>query len=157
MNEQRDDSMKNATAASRSAMPEVKDRFHDFFRSAAKSPLVSKDEQTVLKSIESLEYWLDDKYRVPGTGIRFGWDTILGLVPGAGDVLTAGIATYIVWNARRLNISRWTQMRMMGNIGLDFLIGAVPLVGDMFDVAFKANRKNLRLIRKELNRKRPTV
>lgn len=104
-------------------------------------------------------HWLDESLRIPGTGIRLGWDSIIGLVPGIGDAATAAMSLYIVWSARKLNVSRWTQFRMLTNVLLDTIIGSVPLVGDFADVAFKANRKNLQLIRNDVARRhnRPDI
>ena len=84
---------------------------------------------------------MDDQFRVPGTSLRFGLDSILGVVPGLGDALTSAISLLIVHHAWASGASKLTLARMLGNVGIDFLVGSVPLVGDLFDVAFKANRK----------------
>ncbi len=147
--------MNSTPTLTKKGWQDVKDRFSDLLSDSSKgSHLLSQDQEKVLRTIGQMEYWLDDKFRLPGTSIRFGWDSIIGLVPGAGDAVTAGLALYIVWNARRLNLSRWTQTRMIGNILLDTVLGAVPLVGDLFDVAFRANRKNLKLIMKEIDKRK---
>jgi Domain of unknown function (DUF4112) len=96
---------------------------------------------------------MDDAFRVPGTPIRFGWDSILGLFPGLGDVLTSIISLLIVHHAWQTGASTFTLARMVGNVGADFLIGSVPFVGDLFDVAFKANRRNARLLEQHLKRR----
>ncbi|HCS54272.1 MAG TPA: DUF4112 domain-containing protein [Planctomycetaceae bacterium] len=147
--------MNSTPTLTKKGWQDVKDRFADLSSGNSKvSSLLSQDQERVLRTIGQMEYWLDDKFRLPGTSIRFGWDTIIGLVPGVGDAVTAALALYIVWNARSLNIGRWTQFRMISNILFDTVLGAVPLVGDMFDVAFRANRKNLKLIMKELDKRK---
>lgn len=130
--------------------------------SAPKSDTTRTREQEELAALVPLlrwTHWLDESLRIPGTGIRLGWDSIIGLVPGIGDAATAAMSLYIVWSARKLNVSRWTQFRMLTNVLLDTIIGSVPLVGDFADVAFKANRKNLQLIRNDVARRhnRPDI
>lgn len=105
-----------------------------------------------LAQVRWLASVMDDRYVVPGTPIRFGWDSILGLFPGLGDVLTSIISLLIVHHAWQTGASTFTLARMLGNVGADFLIGSVPFVGDLFDVAFKANRRNARLLEQHLKR-----
>lgn len=95
---------------------------------------------------------MDDRYVVPGTRVRFGWDSILGLFPGLGDALTSIISLLIVHHAWQTGASPFTLARMIGNVAADFLLGSVPFVGDLFDVAFKANRRNARLLEQHLKR-----
>jgi hypothetical protein len=95
---------------------------------------------------------MDDRYVVPGTRVRFGWDSILGLFPGLGDALTSIISLLIVYHAWQTGASPFTLARMIGNVAADFLLGSVPFVGDLFDVAFKANRRNARLLEQHLKR-----
>jgi hypothetical protein len=97
---------------------------------------------------------MDDAFRVPGTPLRFGWDSVLGLFPGLGDVLTSALSLLIVYHAWQTGASKLTLARMLGNVGLDFAIGAIPFLGDLFDFAFKANRRNARLLEQHLNRQR---
>jgi hypothetical protein len=106
----------------------------------------------LLRRLEWLTNILDDRYQVPGTKLRFGWDTLIGLIPIAGDGVTTLMSVYFMWEAHRIGISKWTLWRMLGNVGIDFVVGAVPLVGDIADVAWRANRKNLKLLKKELAR-----
>ena len=105
-----------------------------------------------LAQVRWLASVMDDRYVVPGTPIRFGWDSILGLFPGLGDVLTSIISLLIVHHAWQTGASTFTLARMLGNVGADFLVGSVPFVGDLFDVAFKANRRNARLLEQHLKR-----
>lgn len=106
-----------------------------------------------LAQVRWLASVMDDRYVVPGTPIRFGWDSILGLFPGIGDVLTSIISLLIVHHAWQTGTSTFTLARMVGNVAADFLIGSIPFVGDLFDVAFKANRKNARLLELHLKRR----
>jgi Domain of unknown function (DUF4112) len=92
----------------------------------------------------------DQAFRVPGTDWRFGWDALLGVFPGAGDLLGAGFAGYGVVLARRMGVPAAVQLRMIGNVAIDVALGAVPLVGDLFDAAFKAQLRNHRLLERWL-------
>jgi len=87
---------------------------------------------------------------VPVLGTRVGLDALLGLVPVAGDLISAGIGLYVVAQARELGASRWLQARMVGNLVLDAAVGAVPVAGDLADVYFKAHRRNLELLKTAL-------
>jgi hypothetical protein len=107
--------------------------------------------QAALRRIETLAYWLDDRYRVPGTRYRVGLDGIVGLIPGIGDVATNTLTGYIIYEAWRLGIPATTLARMIGNLGIDTVVGIVPLVGDLLDLGFKANRRNLRLLHRHLS------
>jgi hypothetical protein len=99
--------------------------------------------------LERLTYLLDRVFRVPGTGIRFGLDPILGLLfPVGGDVLTALFAAYVVLEGVRAGLPRVAIARMVFNVAVDVVLGSVPLVGDAFDAAWKANDRNLRLLRR---------
>lgn len=95
---------------------------------------------------------LDRAVRVPGTNIRFGLDALLGLVPGVGDVATGAFSVYIILEAARLGVPRATLLRMLGNVAVDTVGGSVPLVGDLFDVAWKSNSKNVALLQRHLGR-----
>lgn len=97
--------------------------------------------------LETLAYWLDSRFRVPGTDVRFGLDALAGLIPGIGDGTTALFSIYIVIQARRLGVPFSLRARMAINIAIDLLIGAIPLVGDIFDAGFKANLRNVALLR----------
>jgi Domain of unknown function (DUF4112) len=107
--------------------------------------------RAALRRVETLAHWLDDRYRLPGTRFRIGLDGIVGLIPGVGDVITNSLTAYIIYEAWRLNIPASTLMRMVANFGIDSVVGVVPLVGDLFDIGFKANRRNLRLLHRHLS------
>ena len=102
--------------------------------------------------IEWLSTLLDTAVVVPGTNIRFGLDALIGLVPGIGDAISTLLALYIVREARALGAPRILIARMLANVALDGVVGAVPVAGDLFDVAFRANRRNVSLLRQHLDR-----
>lgn len=89
---------------------------------------------------------MDSQFSIPGIPYRLGWDGIIGLIPGVGDLITSTVSLYIIVEAQKLGVSRWTTLRMVGNLLIDVAVGAVPVLGDVFDVAFKANLRNLRLL-----------
>ena len=99
-----------------------------------------------------LEHLFDRAYRLPGTDFRFGLDGIFGLIPGIGDAATAAVSSVIVADAWKSGARKRTIARMARNVGIDFLIGSIPLVGDLFDFGYKANTKNIKLLRDERNR-----
>jgi hypothetical protein len=102
--------------------------------------------------IEWLSTLLDTAIVVPGTNIRFGLDALIGLVPGIGDAVSTLLSLYIVREARALGAPRILIARMLANVALDGVVGAVPVAGDLFDVAFRANRRNVALLRQHLDR-----
>jgi hypothetical protein len=100
--------------------------------------------------LELIAYWMDTAFLIPGLGIRFGFDAIIGLIPGLGDLITSLISLYILAAARRYGVPRATLMRMAFNIGVDTVVGAVPFFGDAFDVFWKANKMNVALLRRHV-------
>ena len=115
--------------------------------------LLSSEDAARIKRIRWLAKVLDSAFGVPGTGVRFGWDQIVGLIPAGGDVVTGLLAAYIVAEAAKLGVPKRTLWRMTANVAIDMAGGAVPVAGDLFDFAFKANKKNLRLIEEHLARR----
>jgi hypothetical protein len=109
-------------------------------------------EESVAR-LEALAKLMDGVFVLPGTNIRMGLDAIIGLVPVAGDMIAGLISTYLIWEARRLGAPRWLIARMLANTFLDTTIGAVPLLGDAFDVMFRANMKNMALLRKHMEKR----
>ena len=101
-------------------------------------------------AVSKFAYWLDAGIRVPGTNFRFGLDPIIGLIPGAGDAAGAVLAGWILVEAIRLGASRATVIRIAGNVALDAAVGAVPLLGDIFDFVWKANLRNVALLERHL-------
>jgi hypothetical protein len=100
--------------------------------------------------IDALATLLDTAFLVPGTNIRFGFDAMIGLIPGIGDLITTALSLYIVGEARALGAPRHLIVRMLANVALDGIVGAVPLLGDAFDVMWRANRRNMALLRNHL-------
>jgi hypothetical protein len=102
--------------------------------------------------IDALASLLDTAFILPGTNVRFGLDAIIGLVPGIGDAITTAMSLYIVHEARQIGAPRHVILRMLANVMLDGIVGAVPVVGDAFDVLWRANRRNMRLLQNWLDR-----
>jgi hypothetical protein len=111
----------------------------------------SNSRRERIARIEALARLLDTALVVPGTNIRFGFDALVGLVPGIGDAVTTMLSLYLVYEARQLGAPRQLIARMLGNIAVDGLAGAVPLVGDAFDLLWHSNRRNLTLLREYLD------
>src|SRR5439155_19042506 len=107
---------------------------------------VMVNQASRLDGLRALQRWLDEAFRVPGTSIRFGWDPIIGLVPWAGDVLTAMVGCAIVLQAHQMRVPRVVQLRMLLNVGIDLVVGIVPFVGDAADFLWKSNAKNFALL-----------
>jgi hypothetical protein len=106
------------------------------------------------ENLDFLSHVLDDWFRVPGTSIRFGLDGIIGLVPGLGDIIGGLASTIIVLAAWVRGVPYITLVRMVVNIGIEVLLGTIPLLGDAFDIAWKANRRNYALIVRHLEQQR---
>jgi len=102
--------------------------------------------------IDALATLLDTALVIPGTGVRFGLDALIGLFPGVGDLITTALSLFIVHEAYQLGAPGHVIARMLGNVAVDGVFGAVPLVGDAFDVLWRANRRNMRLLREWLER-----
>lgn len=113
------------------------------------------DPQSVRQRVEALERLLEGLVEVPLLGRKVGLDAIVGLIPGIGDIMTAGMGLYLVWEGRNLGMSRWQMARMLGNVGFDTLVGVVPVAGDVFDFLYRSNTRNLKIIRKHLDRHHP--
>jgi len=110
------------------------------------------ERRAIVERLERLSILLDTALVIPGTNFRFGADALIGLFPGIGDVITTALAGYIVYEAHRLGVPRRILARMIANVALDGMVGAVPLAGDVLDVMFRANRRNMRLLRGWLER-----
>jgi hypothetical protein len=115
------------------------------FKQDVKEPLYPLPDVR-LRRVRWLSNLLDERYRIPGTRYRIGLDGLLGFLPGIGDTIGTLLSLYILVEAVRLGIPRTTLLRMVANIGLDTVVGAVPLVGDVFDIVWKANKKNAALL-----------
>jgi len=109
----------------------------------------------VRRRIESVEHLLERCFVIPGTNRSIRLDSIVGVIPVAGDAIGAIMGLYLVWEARNLGLSRWKIARMIGNVGFDAAIGVVPFAGDILDFLFRSNTRNLRMIRRHLDRHHP--
>jgi hypothetical protein len=107
-----------------------------------------------VSELEWLVDLMDSRFQIPGTDIRLGLDALLGLIPGIGDGASAIVSAYIFQRLRSYDLPWHIQARMVTNILLDFTLGAVPLVGDLLDIGFKANRANVALVRRHLAKSR---
>ncbi|MGM0561453.1 MAG: DUF4112 domain-containing protein [Pseudomonadota bacterium] len=105
-----------------------------------------------LAELERLADLLDTRWRIPGTSIRFGLDGVASILPVAGDTATACVSAYLIWQSARLGASRMVLLGMAANVALDWAVGSISLLGTVFDVGFKANRRNVRLLRRHLER-----
>ena len=98
----------------------------------------------------AIAHWLDDAFRIPGTGFRFGLDPLIGLIPGLGDILGGLLSTCILVEAVRAKAPRSLLLRMLANLGVDMVAAAIPVAGDLFDAGWKANSRNLSLLRQHI-------
>jgi hypothetical protein len=105
-----------------------------------------------LRRLHELASLLDSAFQIPGTSFRIGWDSLVGLVPGIGDAMTGVLSAAIVARAAQLGVPRGVLTRMGLNVAVDVIVGAVPLIGDVFDVVWKANKRNVRLLERYLER-----
>lgn len=116
---------------------------------------LGRDPQAIRQRVEAMERLLERSFVIPGINRGVGLDALVGVIPVVGDVIGAALGTYLIWEARNLGLSKWQLARMMGNVGFDTLLGAVPLVGDAADFLFRSNTRNLRLIRRHLDKHHP--
>lgn len=114
------------------------------------APLVDTIPQPQLERLRTVSRLLDSAFAIPGTRYRFGLDALIGLVPGLGDAVSAVFSGYIVLQASRLGAPRSVVTRMIANVALDTLVGWVPVLGDLFDVAWKSNLRNMALLESHL-------
>ena len=124
------------------------------FSDEAKAGLktLQTDPHSVRKRVEVMERVLERSFTVPGTKQKFGLDVILEVIPIVGDVAATALGTYMLWEARNLGMSKWQMSRMAGNVGVDFLLGLIPGVGLIPDFFFRSNSRNLRIIKRHLDK-----
>jgi hypothetical protein len=120
-------------------------------------PGFGRDPASVRRRIETMEEVLERLFVVPGINRPVGIDSIVGLVPVIGDLATASMGIWMIWEARNLGMTKWQLTRMSANVGVDTLLGAIPFVGDLFDFAFRSNSRNLRIIRRHLDKHHPST
>lgn len=119
---------------------------------------VGTDPQSVRQRVEAMERLLERLFVIPGTKQPVGLDAILDLIPGVGDIAGAVLGAYIVWEARNLGMSKWQMSRMVGNVGINWLLGllsVVPVIGVIPDLLFRSNTYNLRMIKRHLDKHYP--
>jgi hypothetical protein len=116
-----------------------------------------KDPQGVRRRVEAMETLLERVVTVPGTNQQFGLDAVLSLIPGVGTIAAGGLGAYMLWEARNLGMSRWQMTRMGANIGIDTLLGMIPFLGAIPDFFFRSNSRNLRIIKRHLDRHHPAT
>ena len=113
---------------------------------------IGRDPASVRQRLEAMEKLLERAFVVPGTNYRVGLDAVVGLVPVVGDLITTAMGAWLVWEARNLGMSRFHLVRMGANVAFDTLLGAVPLVGDAFDFVFRSNTRNIRILKRCLDK-----
>lgn len=113
------------------------------------------DPISIRRRIEMMEKVLERSFVIPGTNRPVGLDGIIGLIPVVGDIISMAMGAYIVWEARNLNLPKWKLLRMAGNVAFDSAVGAVPVAGDLFDFLFRSNTRNLRIVKKHLDKHHP--
>ena len=116
---------------------------------------LGRDAVSVRRRVEAMEHLLEGLVRLPLIGRRIGLDVLLDLVPVAGDTVAALLGAWMVWEARNIGMSRWQIARMLGNVGFDWLLGLIPVIGVVPDFFFRSNTRNLKLIRRHLDRHHP--
>ncbi|HST37375.1 MAG TPA: DUF4112 domain-containing protein [Allosphingosinicella sp.] len=125
------------------------------FEAAASQLPIGRDAASVRQRVEAMEGLLERAFHLPGTRLRVGLDSVIGLIPVVGDLIAAAMGAWLIWEARNLGMSKFHLARMAGNLGFDTLIGAIPLAGDLFDLAFRSNTRNLRIVKRWLDKHHP--
>jgi len=133
-------------------MPVSQEQFEEM---AKNMPSMGRDPAAIRQRVEAMEMLLERSIRIPGVDFPIGLDFVIGLIPVLGDIITAAMSAYIVWEARNLGMSKWQLTRMAANVGIDTVIGAVPVLGDAFDLVWRSNTKNLRIIKKHMDKHHP--
>jgi hypothetical protein len=120
-------------------------------------PSMGRDAGAVRQRLEAMERLLERSLTVTGTRFPIGLDAIAGLIPVVGDVITAAMGAWLVWEAKNLGLPKWQLWRMAANVGIDTAVGAVPVVGDVFDFAFRSNSRNLKIVKRHLDKHHPAT
>ena len=118
---------------------------------------LGSDPESVRQRVEAMERLLERVVTIPGINRQIGLDVILDLVPVAGDIAGAALGSYMVWEAKNLGMSKWQMGRMAGNVGFDFLLGLIPWVGAIPDLFFRSNSRNLKIIKRHLDKNHPAA
>jgi hypothetical protein len=118
-------------------------------------PSVGTDPQSVRQRVEAMEKVLERLVVIPGLNRPLGLDVILDFIPGVGPTAAAALGAYLAWEARNLGMSKWQISRMAGNVGVDWLLGLIPFVGAVPDFFFRSNTRNLKMIKRHLDKHHP--
>nr|WP_299905466.1 DUF4112 domain-containing protein [Sphingomonas bacterium] len=121
------------------------------------SGYMGRDVEAVRKRIEAMEHLLEGLFKIPGFNRKIGLDVILDVIPVGGDVIGSLMGAWMVWEARNLGMSKTQMARMMGNVGVDFLLGLIPVVGAIPDFLFRSNTRNLKIIKRHLDKHHPAT
>jgi hypothetical protein len=116
---------------------------------------IGTDPGSVRQRIEAMERLLEHGFTVPGTRYQFGLDAVVGLIPVVGDFIGAAFGAWLVWEAKNLGLPKWKLWRMTGNVAFDTAIGFVPVVGDAFDFLFRSNSRNMKIVKRHLDKHHP--
>ena len=127
------------------------------FEALANRLPLGRDPESVRQRIEAMERVLERLFVVPGLNRPVGLDVILDLIPVIGGLVGTGLGAWIIWEARNLGMPKWHLARMAGNVGVDTLLGAIPWVGAIPDFFFRSNTRNLRIVRKWLDKHHPST
>ena len=125
------------------------------FEAAASRLAIARDPASVRQRVEAMEGMLERAFTVPGTQFRVGLDSVVGLIPVVGDLIAAAMGAWLIWEGRNLGMSKFHLARMAGNIGVDTLIGLIPFAGDAFDFVFRSNTRNIRILKRWLDKHHP--
>lgn len=116
---------------------------------------LGRDPAAVRKRLETMEGLLERAFNIPGTSRKFGLDVLLDIIPVVGDTVAAAMGAWLIWEARNLGMSKWHLARMAGNVGVDWLLGLIPFIGAIPDFFFRSNTRNLRIVKRWLDRHHP--
>ncbi len=118
---------------------------------------IGRDPASVRQRVTAIEKLLERSFTIPGTRQTVGLDALIGLIPVGGDIIGAVMGLYMIWEARNIGMSRSAMVRMVGNVGFDWLIGLIPGVGDVADFFYRSNSRNLRIIKRHLDKHHPAT
>jgi hypothetical protein len=118
---------------------------------------LARDPASVRQRVEVMEGLLERLVTIPGTKRQMGLDVMLDLIPGVGPIAASALGAWLVWEARNLGLSKWQIARMGGNVGVDFLLGAIPFIGAIPDFFFRSNTRNLKIIKRHLDKHHPAT
>jgi len=133
------------------------ERMASGWSAAAKNLPLGKDPVSVRRRIVAMEHLLERSLTIPGTRFPIGLDVVLDLVPGIGTTVAAAMGAYMAWEARNLGMSKTQIARMAGNVGFDWMLGLIPFVGAIPDMFFRSNSRNLKIIKKHLDKHHPAT